>query len=69
LILCFLLLLTNHFNVYRKSEFPVIVGEEDATGNKLLGTVTAKQAIKVPGHCRDRIKVEEIMVPEMSLLL
>jgi CBS domain-containing protein len=64
-------LLTNYFNVYRKSGFPVVVGEgeEDATGNELLGAVTAKQALKVPEQSRDRIKVEEIMVPKDELIV
>jgi Zn-dependent protease/CBS domain-containing protein len=64
-------LLNNYFNVYRKSEFPVVVigGGEYATGNELLGAVTAKQALKVPEHSRDRIKVEEIMVPKDELIV
>jgi Zn-dependent protease len=61
-------LLNNYFNVYRKSEFPVVAAE-DATGNELLGAVTAKQALKVPEHSRDRIKVEEIMVPKDELIV
>jgi Zn-dependent protease/CBS domain-containing protein/uncharacterized membrane protein YidH (DUF202 family) len=63
-------LLNNYFNVYRKSEFPVVVEwGEDATGNELLGAVTAKQALKVPEHSRDKIKVEEIMVPKDELIV
>jgi Zn-dependent protease/predicted transcriptional regulator len=65
-------LLNNYFNVYRKSEFPVVLAgreEEDPTGNELLGAVTAKQALKVPEHSRDRIKVEEIMVPKEELIV
>jgi Zn-dependent protease len=58
-------LLNNYLNVYRKSEFPV-VGEY--TGD-LLGAVTAKQALKVPEHRRDRIKVQEIMVPKDNLIV
>jgi Zn-dependent protease/Mg2+/Co2+ transporter CorC len=61
-------LLNNYFNVYRKSEFPVVAGE-NATDNELLGAVTAKQALKVPEHSRDRIKVEEIMVPKDELIV
>jgi Zn-dependent protease len=43
-------LLNNYFNVYRKSEFPVVLAGrgEDPTGNELLGAITAKQASKVP---------------------
>jgi Zn-dependent protease len=63
-------LINNYFNVYRKSEFPVVVGGgEYAAGNELLGAVTAKQALKVPEHSRDRIKVEEIMVPKDELIV
>jgi uncharacterized membrane protein SpoIIM required for sporulation/CBS domain-containing protein len=64
-------LLNNYFNVYRKSEFPVVVGEgeEDATGNELLGAITSKQALKVPEHSRDKIKAEEIMVPKDELIV
>jgi Zn-dependent protease/uncharacterized membrane protein YidH (DUF202 family) len=65
-------ILTNYFNVYRKSEFPVVLGrgaEEDATGIELLGAVTAEQALKVPEYSRDKIKVEEIMVPKDDLVV
>jgi Zn-dependent protease len=64
-------LLNNYFNVYRKSEFPVVLagGEEAANSNELLGAVTAKQALKVPEQSRDRIKVEEIMVPKDELIV
>jgi CBS domain-containing protein len=64
-------LLNNYFNVYRKSEFPVVVagGEEAANGNELLGAVTAKQALKVPEQSRDRIKVEEIMILKNELIV
>src|ERR671931_442724 len=56
-------LLNTYLNVYRKSEFPVV--QENA--DDLLGAVTAKQALKVPEHSRDRIKVQEIMVPKDQL--
>jgi len=62
-------LLNNYFNVYRKSEFPVVAAGEDATGNELLGAVTSKQALKVPEHSRDRIKIEEIMIPKDELIV
>src|SRR5918912_2027205 len=64
-------LINNYFNVYRKSEFPVVLaeGEDAPNGNELLGAVTAKQALKVPEHSRDRIKVEEIMVPKNELIV
>jgi Zn-dependent protease len=64
-------LLNKYFNVYRKSEFPVISegGDYDTSYYKLLGAVTAKQALKVPEHSRDMIKVQEIMVPEDELIV
>jgi Zn-dependent protease/predicted transcriptional regulator len=67
-------LLNNYFNVYRKSKFPVVLagggrGEKAANGNELLGAVTAKQALKVPEHSRDTIKVEEIMIPKDELIV
>jgi Zn-dependent protease len=58
-------LLNNYLNVYRKSEFPV-VGEYSGD---LLGSVTAEQALKVPEPSRDRIKVQEIMVPKDKLIV
>ena len=61
-------LLNNYFNVYRKSEFPVV--DEKHGDNDLLGAVTAKQAINVvPEHNKDRIKVEEIMIPKSKLIV
>jgi CBS domain-containing protein len=64
-------LLNNYFNVYRKSEFPVVSqgGDYDTGYYKLLGAVTAKQALKVPEHSRDRIKVQEIMDPKDELIV
>jgi Zn-dependent protease len=60
-------LLNNYFNVYRKSEFPVV---DEKHGSNLLGAVTAKQAINVvPEHNRDRITVEEIMIPKNKLIV
>ena len=60
-------LLNNYFNVYKKSEFPVV---DEKYGDNLLGAVTAKQAIDVvPEHNKDRIKVEEIMTPKSKLIV
>jgi Zn-dependent protease len=60
-------LLNNYFNVYRKSEFPVV---DEKHGSNLLGAVTAKQAVNVvPEHNRDRIRVEEIMIPKNKLIV
>jgi Zn-dependent protease len=61
-------LLNNYFNVYRKSEFPVV--DEKHGDNDLLGAVTAKQAINVvPEHNKDSIKVQEIMIPKSKLIV
>jgi Zn-dependent protease/predicted transcriptional regulator len=60
-------LLNNYFNAYRKSEFPVV---DEKHRSNLLGAVTAKQAINVvPEHDRDRIRVEEIMIPKSELIV
>jgi Zn-dependent protease len=61
-------LLNNYFNVYRKSEFLVVLGEV-TTGNELLGTVTSKQALRIPEDSRDTIKADEIMVPKDQLIV
>jgi CBS domain-containing protein len=50
-------LLNSYFNVYRKTEFPVV----DEKGN-LIGAVTTKQAANVQKSKRETIKVKEIMI-------
>jgi Zn-dependent protease len=57
-------LLDSYFNVYRKTEFPVV----DENGN-LIGAVTTKQAMNVQKSSRDTIKVEEIMIPKEELIV
>lgn len=57
-------LLDSYFNVYRKTEFPVV----DENGN-LIGAVTTKQAMNVQKSSRDTIKVEEIMTPKDELIV
>jgi CBS domain-containing protein len=57
-------LLNSYFNVYRKTEFPVV----DECGN-LIGAVTTKQAMNVQKSSRDTIKVEEIMIPKDELIV
>jgi Zn-dependent protease len=57
-------LLDSYFNVYRKTEFPVV----DECGN-LIGAVTTKQAMNVQKSSRDTIKVEEIMIPKDELII
>src|ERR671919_534793 len=57
-------LLTDYFNVYRKSEFPVIDSEKGI----LLGSVTAKQAMNVSQDVFSSIKVRDIMTPVTELV-
>jgi Zn-dependent protease/predicted transcriptional regulator len=57
-------LLDSYFNVYRKTEFPVV----DENGN-LIGAVTTKQAMNAQKSSRDTIKVEEIMTPKDELIV
>ena len=57
-------LLTDYFNVYRKSEFPVIDSEKGI----LLGSVTAKQAMNVSQDVLSSIKVRDIMTPVTELV-
>ncbi|HYA83618.1 MAG TPA: site-2 protease family protein [Candidatus Bathyarchaeia archaeon] len=57
-------LLDSYFNVYRKTEFPVV----DENGN-LIGAVTTKQAMNVQKGSRDTIKVEEIMIDKDELIV
>jgi CBS domain-containing protein len=58
-------LLTDFFNIYRKSEFPVIDPEE----GMLLGSVTTKQAMSVSQDASDTIKVTDIMTPVTELVI
>jgi CBS domain-containing protein len=58
-------LFNDFFNVYRKSEFPVIDPEKEM----LLGSVTAKQAMSVSQDALDSIKVREIMTPAIELVI
>lgn len=58
-------LLTDFFNIYRKSEFPVIDPEE----GMLLGSVTTKQAMSVSQDASDTIKVRDIMTPVTELVI
>jgi CBS domain-containing protein len=57
-------LLDSYFNIYKKTEFPVV----DENGN-LIGAVTTKQAMNVQKSSRDAIKVEEIMIPKGDLIV
>jgi Zn-dependent protease/predicted transcriptional regulator len=60
-------LLSNYFNLYRKSEFPV-TEEDDDTGS-LLGAVTTKQAMNVLEADAEKMKVEQIMTLTRDLII
>ena len=57
-------LLDSYFNVYGKTEFPVV----DENGN-LNGAATTEQAANVQKSKRDTIKVKEIMIPNDKLIV
>jgi Zn-dependent protease/predicted transcriptional regulator len=56
--------LKDYFNVYRKSEFPVL----DAEG-RLVGAITSKQAMDAAGNNAGNVKVGEIMTPRRELII
>lgn len=70
-------LLEDYFNIYRKSELPVVEKEVDDIevdniGNKnyyLLGSITAKDAMNVSEENRESVKVEEVMVGKKNLVI
>lgn len=57
-------LFTNYFNIYRKSEFPVTDGE-----GHLLGAVSTKEAMGVPPHSVNVVRVLEIMIKVDDLIV
>jgi Zn-dependent protease/predicted transcriptional regulator len=57
-------LLDSYFNVYRKTEFPVV----DENGN-LIGAVTTKQAMNVQKSSSEATKVQEIMIAKDKLIV
>jgi CBS domain-containing protein len=65
--------LEGYFNIYRKSELPVVKKEpDDDAGNNnyfLLGSVTAKDAMNVSEKNRERVKVEEVMIEKKNLAI
>ena len=68
--------LEDYFNIYRKSELPVVEKEVDDIeidniGNKkyLLGAITAKDAMNVSEKNRETMKVEEIMIEKKNLAI
>ncbi|HEY5631166.1 MAG TPA: site-2 protease family protein [Nitrososphaeraceae archaeon] len=56
--------LDSYFDVYVKTEFPVV--QEDGY---LIGTVMAKDAMNVQESKREEIKIVEIMIPKDELIL
>lgn len=69
--------LEDYFNIYRKSELPVVEKEVDDIevdniGNKnyyLLGSITAKDAMNVSEENRESVKVEEVMIEKKNLVI
>ncbi len=65
--------LEDYFNIYRKSELPVVEKEvDDTTGTNyyyLLGSITAKDAMNVSEKNRESLKVEEIMIEKKNLVI
>jgi CBS domain-containing protein len=69
--------LEDYFNIYRKSELPVVEKEVDDIevddmGNKnyyLIGSITAKDAVNVSEKNRENVKVEEIMIEKKKLVI
>lgn len=58
-------LLKSYFNQYMKSAFPVLCAQDDI----LLGMVTLKEVQDVPEYKRQKINVEEIMIPRNRLIV
>ncbi|MDQ3909766.1 MAG: site-2 protease family protein [Thermoproteota archaeon] len=64
--------LEDYFNIYRKSELPVVEQEVDDTGNSyyhLRGSITAKDAMNVSEKNRDSVKIEEVMIDKKNLVI
>ena len=69
--------LEDYFNIYRKSELPVVEKEVDDIevddmGNEnyyLIGSITAKDAVNVSEKNRENVKVEEIMIEKKKLVI
>jgi Zn-dependent protease/predicted transcriptional regulator len=65
--------LEDYFNIYRKSELPVVEKEADnTTGTNyyyLLGSITAKDAMNVSEKNRESVRVEEVMIEKKNLVI
>lgn len=57
-------ILSNYFNKYRKSEFPVLDGE----GN-LVGSISTRQIMNIDQEKVENTKVEDIMIPSKDLIV
>jgi CBS domain-containing protein len=66
-------ILEDYFNIYRKSELPVVEKEVENTENKnyyyLLGSITAKDAMNVSEKNRESVRVEEVMIEKKNLVI
>ena len=56
--------LRDYFNIYRKSEFPVL----DAEGH-LAGAITSQQAMGISKNDVEKVTVERIMIPKKELVI
>jgi Zn-dependent protease/predicted transcriptional regulator len=66
--------LEDYFNIYRKSELPVVEKEvvdgiENSNYYYLLGSISAKDAMNVSEKNRENVKVEEIMIEKKRLVI
>jgi CBS domain-containing protein len=64
--------LEDYFNIYRKSELPVVEKEVDDMENKnyyLIGSITAKDAMSISEKNRESVKVEEVMIKKKNLVI
>jgi Zn-dependent protease/predicted transcriptional regulator len=65
--------LEGYFNIYRKSELPVVEKEVDNTAGTnyyyLLGSITAKDAMSVSEKNIESVKVEEVMIDKKNLVI
>ncbi len=56
--------LKDYFNIYRKSEFPVL----DPEGH-LIGAITSQQAMNVAENDAENVRVDEVMIPNRELVI
>ena len=56
--------LKDYFNIYRKSEFPVLDDE-----GHLIGAITSQQAMNVVENDAENVRVDKIMIPNKELVI